>query len=226
MIQSNSLSHRPDHILNDTDNDDVIVLSDNVFIHLLDLDLQDEIKQKTIDDEFFSKAVTSLRDHSLTPIRSALDDWSNDNGLLFYQGCCYIPDDKDLWLKIVQQHHDLATMSQLGHLKTLELIRRSYWWPGLSVFVKNLVAGCAVCQQMKINTHPSSLGLIPIHADPGALPFLQVTCDFITDLLLSAGFDSLMVVVDHSSTKGVICIPCHKTIDTQTTTQNFIDHVF
>ena len=35
-----------------------------------------------------------------------------------------------------------------------------------------------------------------------------------------------MVVVDYSSTKGVICIPCHKTIDAQTTAQNFIDHVF
>ena len=39
MIQSDSLSHRPDHILNDTDNDDVIVLPDNIFICLLDLDL-------------------------------------------------------------------------------------------------------------------------------------------------------------------------------------------
>ena len=64
MIQSNSLSHHPDHILNDINNDDV-VLPDNIFIHLLDLDLQDEILQKTIDDEFFSKAITSLKDHAL-----------------------------------------------------------------------------------------------------------------------------------------------------------------
>ena len=79
---------------------------------------------------------------------------------------------------------------------------------------------------MKINTHPSSSGLIPICMDPGVLPFLQVTCNFITDLPLSASFDSLMVMVDHSSTKGVICIPCHKTIDVQITAKNFIDHVF
>ena len=96
----------------------------------------------------------------------------------------------------------------------------------MSVFIKNVVAGCGICQQMKVNTHPSSSSLIPIHANPAALPFSQVTCDFITDLPLSAGFDSLMVVVNHSSTKGVICIPCHKTIDAQTTAQNYIDHVF
>ena len=101
MIQSNSLSCHPDHILNDTDNDDVIVLPDNIFICLLDLDLQDKILQKTINDEFFSKAVTSLRDHSPTPIHSALKDWSSDNGLMFYQGHCYIPDNRDLRLWIV-----------------------------------------------------------------------------------------------------------------------------
>ena len=83
MIQSNSLFCCPGHILNDTDNDDVIVLPDNIFIRLLDLDLQDEILQKTIDDEFFSKVVTSLKDHSPTPIHSALEDWSSDNGLCF-----------------------------------------------------------------------------------------------------------------------------------------------
>ena len=89
MIQSDSLSCHPDHILNDTNNNDVIVPPDNIFIRLLDLDLQDEILQKTIDDKFFSKAVTSLKDHGPTPIRSALEDWSSDNGLLFYQGRCY-----------------------------------------------------------------------------------------------------------------------------------------
>ena len=96
MIQSDSLSYCPDHILNDTDNDNVIVLPDNIFICLLDLDLQDEILQKTIDNEFFSKAVTSLKEYSPTQIHSALEDWSSNNSLLFFQGHCYVPDDKEL----------------------------------------------------------------------------------------------------------------------------------
>jgi len=35
-----------------------------------------------------------------------------------------------------------------------------------------------------------------------------------------------MVVVDHGSTKGVISIPCNKTIDATLTAQNYIDHVY
>jgi transposase InsO family protein len=96
----------------------------------------------------------------------------------------------------------------------------------MTVFVKNYVAGCAICQQMKVNTHPSAPGLFPIKAQPNPLPFSQVTCDFITDLPACDGFDSLMVVVDHGSTKGVISIPCTKTIDATQTAQNYIDHVY
>ena len=34
--------------------------------------------------------------------------------------------------------------------------------------------------------------------------------DFITDLPISDGYDSIMVTVDHGSTKGVILEPCVK----------------
>ena len=89
----------------------------------------------------------------------------------------------------------------------------------MTVFVKNYVTECAICQQMKVNIHPTSPSLILIKGQKDAKPFSQVTCDFITDLPESDGFDSLMVVVDHGSTKGVISIPCNKTIDATLTAQ-------
>jgi len=79
---------------------------------------------------------------------------------------------------------------------------------------------------MKVNTHPSSPGLIPIKGQENAKPFSQVTCDFITDLPETEGFDGLMVMVDHGSTKGVISIPSNKTIDATLTAQNYINHVY
>jgi len=97
----------------------------------------------------------------------------------------------------------------------------------MTVFVKNYVAGCAICQQIKINTHPSSPSLISIKGQKeDTKPFSQVTCNFITDLPESNGFDSLMVMVDHGSTKEVISIPCNKMIDATLMAQNYIDHVY
>jgi len=74
--------------------------------------------------------------------------------------------------------------------------------------------------------HPSAPSLFPIKAQTNVLPFSQVTCDFITDLPECDGFDSLMVMVDHGSSKGVISIPCNKMIDATQTAQNYINYVY
>jgi len=133
--------------------------------------------------------------------------------MLFFKDRCYIPPHKELRWEVVKQYHNSLPGGHSGHFKTLELIQYYYWWSGMTVFVKNYVTGCAICQWMKINTHLPPPGLIPIKGQKDAKPFSQVTCDFIMDLPKSNGFDSLMVVVDHGSTKGVISIPCNKTID-------------
>ena len=96
----------------------------------------------------------------------------------------------------------------------------------MTFFVTKYVTGCTICQQMKINTHLSSPGLIPIKGQKDTKPFSQVTCDFITDLSKSDGYDSLMVMVDYRSTKRVISIPCNKMIDATLTAQNYIDHMY
>ena len=50
--------------------------------------------------------------------------------------------------------------------------------------------------------------------------------DFITDLPPSKGYDSILVVVDHGLTKGVVLEPCHKTITAEETAQLFLNRVF
>jgi len=48
----------------------------------------------------------------------------------------------------------------------------------------------------------------------------------ITDLLLSSGFDSVLVVVDHGLTKGMIFIPCNKAVDAARIATLLFKHVF
>ena len=95
----------------------------------------------------------------------------------------------------------------------------------MATMVKKWIKGCATCQQMKVITHPTSPGLTPIKSN-STRPFQFVTCDFITGLPPSNGFDSIMVVVDHGLTKGVIYTPCMKNIDAIGTTQLFVEHVY
>jgi len=57
-------------------------------------------------------------------------------------------------------------------------------------------------------------------------PFAQLSVDLITDLPESQGFDSVMVVVDHGLTKGVIITPCNKTITAEGVAKLFFSKVF
>src|SRR5882757_487858 len=78
---------------------------------------------------------------------------------------------------------------------------------------------------MKLNTHPTTPELIPI-GSTATQPFEQITMDFITDLPKSQGFDSIMVMVDHGLTKGVIFIPCNKTVDALGMADLYINNVY
>ena len=60
-------------------------------------------------------------------------------------------------------------------------------------------------------TYPTLPPLNPIPLEQ-TLPFKQISYDLITGLPLSNGFDALLVVVDHSLSKGVILCPTKKSI--------------
>ena len=92
-------------------------------------------------------------------------------------------------------------------------------------FINNFLAGCAICQQNKVNTHLTCppLSLIPTST---TLLFKQLSIDLVMDLPPSKGFDSLMVVVDHGLMKGVIIIPCSKTINIVGVGKLFFENVF
>lgn len=104
-------------------------------------------------------------------------------------------------------------MGHPGIQKTLLLLKRDFWWPGMSSFMTKYVQGCGECQQIKVNTHPTIVPPMPIRANSNATPFSCISTDFVTDLPSSNGFDSIMVMVDHDLMKGVIFTPCLKTID-------------
>ena len=92
-------------------------------------------------------------------------------------------------------------------------------------FVCKYVKGCATCQQNKSNMHPTILPLALIKSHVSC-PFQQVSCDLVTDLSTSSGFDSLLVMVDHGLTKGVILCPTKKTITAKGVATLFFHKVY
>src|SRR6266576_5390791 len=179
----------------------------------------------TVNDEFTQSIKKSLTEKGIPPLCTALSDWSLDDKLILFKGKVYIPPKTDLRRDIIKEYHELPTSGHPGFFKTLALLKEHYWWPGLSQLVKKCIDGCTACQQMKSNTHPTAAPLIPISSQAHQ-PFQQITMDFITDLPPSDGFDSIFIMVDQGLTKGVILMPCNKTITAKQTVDLYFKNVF
>ncbi len=119
------------------------------------------------------------------------------------------------------------TTGHTGVLATTIAVSKEYYWPGLQTFIRNYVAGCLECQRFKINQHPTHPALMPVLPADNTCLFSRTSMDFITDLPPAAnGNNSILVLVDHLLSKGVILIPCKKKISTLSTTDLLTANLF
>ena len=222
MGPADALSRLPNPDLS-SDNTNVTLLPDDLFISAIDTTLVDKITSSSLTDPLVVTALQNLSQGLPLFPRSSLLDWHFNGSQLYFKNCLYIP---------TSAHHDLVSSvhtslasGHSGFFCTYSSLSHDYWWPGMSSFVHRLVAGCALCQQMKVNTHPTTPALSPLPSSC-TRPFQQLSVDLVTSLPPSHGFDSLLVVVNHSLLKGVILIPCNKDIDAKGVAELFFKHVF
>ena len=123
-------------------------------------------------------------------------------------GRLYMPESNLLWMKVIQKHHNSPAAGHPGYEKTLELLQCNYYWPRMATTVKEYITRCNTCQRFnRSNTAPAGL-LHPL--ETLSLSWEHISADFITDLSLFHGFDTILMVVDQFS-KEVELIPCTKT---------------
>jgi len=75
--------------------------------------------------------------------------WEED-GVAYMEGRIYMPNNKELREEILKKHHDPADIGHPGQHRMLELLKRTYWWPGLKEDIKRYVQGCFKYQQNKV----------------------------------------------------------------------------
>jgi len=236
MFLADALSRRPDMIPDeDHNNEDIVMLPNNLFINLIDMELQQKIANSTDLDIDAANTLKAILGQAPTALQKDLEDWKidifDDKNILFYQGKNYIPKNAELRKEIVQLYHDGINAGHPGELETLNAVKEHYWWPGMRSFIKNYVKGCGICQQFKINRNPSNPSYNPIAGPTTTRPFANCSMDMITDLPpieLENGMiiDSIMVVVDHGLTKGVILTPCTKTLTEEGAGKILVNHLY
>jgi len=184
------------------------------------VDLLEEVKKSKVKDDEVVKAVEEMKRAGVKVLRD--EEWREENGIMYKEGKVYVLKDEKLRAEIIRLHHNMPIGGHGGQWKTVELVTRNFWWPGITKEMKRYVEGCDACQQNKNRTEQPAGKLMPNSILER--PWTHISADFITKLLLAQGYDSILVIVDQL-TKMVHFVPTTKKTSAERLARLFRDNV-
>jgi hypothetical protein len=180
-------------------------------------DLTSRIKSAYLQDETTCTLLEQLNQE-----QEPGTDYVLDNGLIFYHGLIFVPDDDDIKRDILVHCHDDPMAGHFGVHKTFELVNRSYHWPGLRQYVRRFVTTCDTCQRNKTSQH-KPYGLLQPLPIPET-PWSSISMDLIVQLPPSQDYTSILVVVDRL-TKMAHFIPTVDEVDAASIAKLFMNRI-
>ena len=144
-------------------------------------------------------------------------------GLLLWKGRYVVPDYNDARLQVLENRHDSPVAGHPGENKTLELVSRDYFWPGLRQDVQGFVKTCHACARNKARRH-APYGTLKTLELPSR-PWEDLSMDLIEGLPLAHSRDSILVIVDRFS-KMALFIPTDRKLTAKTLADLYLTHVF
>ncbi len=152
--------------------------------------------------------------------------WNIENDLLRWKNKWYVLSNL-LKRKFLKQNHDDSYADHFEHKRTLNLLKRKYFWNNMSKNVKKYVDSCSICHRVKLVKHKSHDLLQALSISKSSRQ--DWTMNFITNLSSSKHrdivYDSILMIIDRY-TKFSLYISSKKTWNAENLTNALIDEIF
>ena len=215
MGKADSLSRRPDweiKVKRDNENETLVKpewlevqRTEGVEVIIEGVDLLEKVRQLRVKDNEVIKVVEEMKQ---TGVKMLKDKKQQEvDGIMYKEEKVYVPKDDKLRAEIIRLYYNIPVEEHGGQQKTVELVTRNFWWPGVTKEVKQYVEECNSCQRNKNHIEQPADKLMP-----NSIPersWIHISADFITKLPLVQGYNAILVVVDRL-TKMVHFIPTTK----------------
>lgn len=146
--------------------------------------------------------------------------WGVQNELILYDGRAYLQPTSALVDVVLSGIHDSA---HEGNQKTIERVRRDFYWKGWKKTIQDYIRNCVVCQRNKWETLQPA-GLLQLLPIPTAI-WADISMDFVEALPKVSGKSVLLVVVDRFS-KYAHFIPLGHPYTAESVARVFFSEIF
>ena len=155
MGKANGFSRQLDQKVGvEKDNENQVFIKDNwicriqeVVIEGLKVDIIEKIKKAKSKDEDIVRVVEEIKKAGVKVLQG--DEQQIEGELVLKEKKVYVPKDEELRAEIIWLHHDMPVAGHRGRQKTIELVTRNYWQPGVTRDMGRYVEGCNLWQRMK-----------------------------------------------------------------------------
>jgi hypothetical protein len=182
-IVADGLSRRPDHVQHST-----ALLSEAPAMQISAVtSLLADIFEASQQDPEYRLALKKRQTGSST--------FTVQGGLLYHIGDrLVIPNSQSLRVRLMHECHDTPLGGHLGKDKTIEQVKRRFYWLGMDADITSYVTSCDACQRNKPSQQAKMGPLMPLPIP--VRPWQVVSLDLIVHLPRSRnGYDAIVVFV-------------------------------
>jgi len=108
------------------------------------VDLLEEVRKSKVKDDEVVKVIEEMKRAGVKMLRD--EEWREVNSVMYKEGKVYVPKDDKLRAEIIRLHHDMPVGDHGRQWKTIELVTKNFWWPGVTKEMKWYMEGCDACQ--------------------------------------------------------------------------------
>ena len=188
---------RKDQVNTKEDNKDVYMLKEELWTRRMTVEVTILKRITKIEDSDILKEIrnNNTREKEVFQVmnKENSETWEEE-GIVYKEARIYVLNNKKLKEKILKENHNSVDVGHPGQHRMLELLKGTYWRPGLKENVKKYIQGCFRYQQNKVQYQRKAGELHPLEISQG--PWQEISIDIIRPLPRSNRMDTIVVIID------------------------------
>ena len=175
--------------------------------HLMNEDPYAGIVQQFNEDRQCREIIRQAKKYRMKQGRLCIHEDDQDQSQSYWR--VIVPDQQAVKTKLLEEIHCVPFAGHPGMARTLEMVKRHFYWSHMTPEVRQFVLDCPVCQTEKGSSLKTGGKLMPLEIPERK--WEHVVIDFVVGLPVQEGCDTIFTVVD-KATKMCHFIPCSERI--------------